>query len=98
MSLGLPVIAAPPVSDSGALAEAATQAFDSVVRAAEALCLGPGQLGAICRAVEAATTRDAPTCHVFLGMTYRRLQMACAAGQAADARAWMKEMADCGRV
>jgi hypothetical protein len=93
IALGLPRLAAPPISDSGAAAEAATEAFDGVVRVAEALGLGPEQLGVVCAAVEAATTRDAAACHVFLGITYRRLQIACAAGEAAAARAWMGEMA-----
>jgi hypothetical protein len=92
-SPSLPVVDAPPASDDGALAEAATQAFDGVLRAAGALGLGPVQLNKVCAAVEAATTRDAAACHVFLGMTYRRLQIACAAGQAAAARTWMGEMA-----
>ncbi|KIZ01737.1 hypothetical protein MNEG_6225 [Monoraphidium neglectum] len=98
IALGLPRIAAPPVSGSGAAAEAATQAFDGVVRAAGALGLGPEQLYEVCTAVEAATTRDAAASHVFLGITYRRLQMACASGQAAAARAWMGEMAERGGV
>jgi hypothetical protein len=91
----MPQIAVPPPNCPDralALADAATQAYGEVARAAGALGLAPEQLDAVCDAVEAATL-DAAGCLKFIGMYYWRLQAACAAGREAAARKWMEDMA-----
>jgi hypothetical protein len=88
VALGLLSIPLPAGGADSDVVDAACVAFGEVERAAEALGLAPAAIDAVCGAVQAAT-EDGVACRRFLGMEYRRLVRACAAGDEKLARDWM---------
>jgi hypothetical protein len=91
VALNLMDISPTAMEDEGAFARAATLAFSEVERAAEALSLPTALFDSVCTAVEGAL-RDKSECHMFVGMSYRRLRRVCQAGDLAAAKGWMENM------
>jgi hypothetical protein len=91
VSLALEDVPPPPPENAAAVATSSAAAYREVERAAEALRLPPAKLDAVLSAVEASLD-GGPACHQFLGMSYRRLRRAAAAGDVAAAMRWMEQI------
>ncbi|KAI8471924.1 MAG: hypothetical protein J3K34DRAFT_520128 [Monoraphidium minutum] len=93
-ALALPHVEPPRPGDAAALTHATLAAFRGVEAAAAAVGLPARQRFAVCAAVEGATSAE-PAAQRFLGLTYWRLRLACAQGDAELVRAWMAEVGGC---
>ena len=92
VALRLRRIPVPPAGDEAQATDAGTAAFE-VLRAATALQLPEAQVDGVLAALEDELGGGSARMCVFVGASYRRLQLACAAGNAAAACSWMERIA-----